>query len=100
MPAPLPSALRDAIVASLLAVTDDDGEPFFAKRDQDRESENYGKVLVPNELAEGSMKLVEGLSNGLNAAWVKWQTAQTVSPVGVPPMSNGGGPVVGLGVLP
>jgi len=94
VPALSAEILQPALESAFLAVTDNDGNPVFVKRNLD------GSAIEPLELADGTKKLIEGIANGVVSAWSTWQSAQVVSPAGTPPMSNGAGPVVGFGRLP
>lgn len=97
MPALEASILQPALENAFKAVLDSEGNPAFVKKNLD------GTVVSPIELADGTKKLIEGITNGVVSAWATWQSAQNVSPVGNPPnpsMSNGGGPVAGFGSLP
>jgi hypothetical protein len=94
MPALGVAILQPALEAAFKTTVDSDGVPVFVKRNLD------GSVVQPLELADGTKKLIEAITNGVVTAWATWQSTQVVSPAGVPPMSNGGGPVVGFGSLP
>ena len=73
MSAPLLVDFQNKIAQGILSVLDDNGEPFFAKRGSDF------KPLVPAQLAEGTQKLVEGISLGMYGVWVEWQAKQSVT---------------------
>ena len=90
MPAIAQSALQSAIEAALLTVTGEDGKPMFVKKGLD------GAVISPPALADGTKKLVEGLSLGIANAWTVWQATQTVTGTAAVSSAPGVAPVTGI----
>lgn len=82
MAMPAASVFKDAIVAQLLAMKDEKGEPMFAKRDAD------GKI-VPGKLPDPLDKMMEGVAAGMQSTLDVWRSTQMVTVVGVTPPGTG-----------
>jgi hypothetical protein len=83
------NVLKPALESAFKGVLDAEGNPAFVKRNFD------GSVILPLELADGTKRMIEAITNGVVAAWVTWQAAQGIAGVTV-----GVGAVPGPAALP
>jgi len=84
VPAPTKSELRATLRAAFIAA----GPDKFAKRD------DQGNV-VPGELPDALVNIIDAVAEGLSVQWATWQARQTVLVTGVTP-----GAGVAPGTLP